>query len=280
VLRDRLISAAILIPPLLAVVILGQPFLSILVIAVAILAGREVFTLLRQSGYSNQALLGTAIAVSLVVEGWLLQDKAAESAVLLATGIVLAAIGALARREPADGFQAWMSTIFGAAYVGLLSFLIRLVEAAPDLPAGAPLAAWTTDGGRPWLLVLVLGVWAFDTGSYAAGKAFGRHSFMSHISPAKTWEGVVGGLVAVVAASAATLWAVGADVRGALLLGILIGVAAQAGDLAESMLKRAAGVKDSGRLIPGHGGILDRVDSLLFAAPAVYFFLLTVGSRA
>jgi phosphatidate cytidylyltransferase len=277
VLRERLVSAALLIPPLLLVVLLGQPLLALVVIGVAILSCREVFRLLRQAGYASQPLLGTAICVAAVVEAWLLGDKAAESAMLLAAGIILAAIGGFLRAEPGEGFQAWLGTVFGAVYVGLLAFLVRIVEAAPDLPAAAPAATLTTDGGRAWLLVLVLGVWAFDTGSYLAGQRWGRRPFLPHLSPSKTWEGVAGGVASVVVVSALMLWSIGVQPLGALLLGPLVAVTAQAGDLAESMLKRAARAKDSGQLIPGHGGMLDRVDSLLFAAPAVYFFLLTVG---
>jgi phosphatidate cytidylyltransferase len=251
---------------------------AIVVIGITVLAAREVFRLLQQAGYSSQPLLGTAIAVAVVVEAWLLGDKAGESAMVLAAGVILAAAGGFYRNEPAEGFQAWLGTVFGAVYVGLLAFLVRIVEAAPDLPAGAPATAWTGDGGRAWLLVLVLGVWAFDAGSYLAGRRWGRRLLIPHLSPAKTVEGVIGGLVAVVGASALLLWAVGASPLGAVILGPLIAVTAQAGDLAESMLKRAAGVKDSGQLIPGHGGMLDRVDSLLFAAPAVFFYLLTVGA--
>ena len=101
---------------------------------------------------------------------------------------------------------------------------------------------------------------------------------MTHISPKKTLEGVIGGIVVATVVTALTLWLAGANPIGAIALGPLIAITAQAGDLAESVLKRAAGAKDSGALIPGHGGMLDRVDSILFAAPVVYFYILVLGA--
>ena len=114
---------------------------------------------------------------------------------------------------------------------------------------------------------MILLVWAFDTGAYCVGIALGKRKFLSHISPSKSYWGLVGGLAASTAVAVGGMWAIGQPPVMGLVLGPLISVAAQSGDLAESMLKRAAGAKDSGTLIPGHGGILDRVDSILFAAP-------------
>jgi phosphatidate cytidylyltransferase len=154
----------------------------------------------------------------------------------------------------------------------LLGFVVRLGQAAPALPASAPLS-WL-GAERGWILLLVLGVWSFDTGAYLVGRRFGRRRFLEHISPSKTYAGLLGGLVSVTVVVAAALWALGQAPVVGIVLGPLIGLAAQAGDLAESMLKRAAGVKDSGDLIPGHGGILDRIDSFLFAAPVVTLFVV------
>jgi phosphatidate cytidylyltransferase len=124
------------------------------------------------------------------------------------------------------------------------------------------------------VLLLVLAVWAYDTGAYLVGKRFGRRRFLTHLSPSKTYAGLIGGIVATTAVVGALLVGLGEEPVQALLLGPLVGLAAQAGDLAESMLKRAAGAKDSGTLIPGHGGILDRVDSFLFAAPVVTLYVI------
>jgi phosphatidate cytidylyltransferase len=144
------------------------------------------------------------------------------------------------------------------------------------VPAGAPLAGLGAERG--WILLLVLGVWAYDTGAYFVGRQIGGPRFLQHISPSKTYAGLVGGLVAATAVTAAMLAGLGENPVAGLVLGPLIGLAAQAGDLAESLLKRAAGAKDSSGLIPGHGGILDRIDSFLFAAPIVTLYVVVAVS--
>jgi phosphatidate cytidylyltransferase len=165
-----------------------------------------------------------------------------------------------------------MATTFGALYVSLLAFVIRLGHAAPGVPAGAPLGALGTERG--WILLLLLAVWSYDTGAFLVGRQFGRERFLVHISPSKTYAGLAGGVVAATVVVGILLWGLGQSPLHAILLGPLAALAAQAGDLAESMLKRAANAKDSGTLIPGHGGMLDRVDSFLFAAPVVTLYVV------
>jgi phosphatidate cytidylyltransferase len=133
--------------------------------------------------------------------------------------------------------------------------------------------------GREWVFLTLLLVMASDTAAYFTGVTFGRHKLYPAISPNKSVEGALGGLVGSLAGTfLAKFWFFPAlDVVDCLALGVGLGVLAQLGDLFESMLKRSFGVKDSGRLIPGHGGILDRLDSLLFAfAPAYYYALCFV----
>jgi len=148
--------------------------------------------------------------------------------------------------------------------------------AAPPVPSGAPLSIVGPERG--WVLLLILAVWAYDTGAFLVGKNFGRTKFLTHISPSKTIEGLVGGVVVSTLVVALMLWALGQDPRHAIILGPLTALAAQAGDLAESVIKRAAGAKDSGTLIPGHGGMLDRVDSFLFAAPVMTLYVIALLS--
>jgi phosphatidate cytidylyltransferase len=127
--------------------------------------------------------------------------------------------------------------------------------------------------------MLVLVVWGYDTGAYLTGRLVGRRRLLDHISPSKTIEGMAGGLVLATVAAGIGAMLVGLEPWHPLVIGPLVGLAAQAGDLAESMLKRAAGRKESGFLVPGHGGILDRIDSFLFAAPVLAGYALLVAGR-
>jgi phosphatidate cytidylyltransferase len=273
VLRTRALSALVLVPPLLVALAIGIPALAVVLVIVAALAGMEVFRLLRAAGYPSLPLFGTALAVALVLEA-AIRPTGDEGVLLVAVGAVLAGIGSLVRQDPRDGLVAWIATLFGAIYVGLISFVLHVAAAAPTVPAGAPLD-WL-GAERGWVLLLVLGVWSYDTGAYLVGRQIGRHKFLTHISPSKSIEGLVGGLVVSTAVTTAMLAGLGQAAAGGLVLGPLVGLAAQAGDLAESMVKRAAGAKDSGSLIPGHGGILDRIDSFLFAGPVVALYVIAL----
>ncbi len=271
-LRQRATSSAFFVPPLVLMVALGEPWIALGVALVTVLAAWEVFRLLRAAGYATFPGLGTVFALAVVADAAAPTLLAGSGLLLAAIGLILIGAGALQKADPRDGLATWSATVFGAFYVSLLVFVVRLGAAVPPLPAEAPVA-WL-GAERGWIGLLVLGVWAFDTGAYLVGRQFGRRKFMQHISPSKTVEGFAGGTVATVLVCAVLLWLLGQPIVGAVLLGPLVAASAQAGDLVESMLKRAAGVKDSGTLIPGHGGVLDRIDSFLFAAPVVTLFVV------
>ena len=272
-LRTRALSALVLVPPLIVALIIGIPALAAVLALVAALAGVEVFRLLRAAGYPSLALFGTAVAIALVLEAGF-RPGGDKGLLLVAVAAVLAGVGAMMRPDPRDGLATWATTVFGAVYVGLISFVLHVATMAPAVPAGSTLEPLGAERG--WVLLLVLAVWSYDTGAYLVGRQIGRHKFLTHISPSKSIEGLVGGLIAATVVTALLLAGLGQAPVGALLLGPLVGLAAQAGDLAESMLKRAAGAKDSGTLIPGHGGILDRIDSFLFAGPVVALYVLAL----
>lgn len=278
--RQRLISAAVLVPVVVIVFLLGDPWLTIGIALVSGVAAFEASRLLGNAGVPATPWPAVVVALGVVLLGYLLAlsssfDTLGVSAfvLLLATGIaVLLAI----RERGLSGTSAVPGTVAAALYGGQLVFVVFLLAAAPAVPPSSAFAR-VFDAGRVWLLILVLTVWTLDTCAYLVGRAFPIGRMAPRISPRKTWSGAVGGTVAAMVVCAALLEAVDQDPVGGALLGLAIAVAAQAGDLVESLLKRLAGVKDSGALIPGHGGLLDRVDSFLVAAPAV--FLIIIGTR-
>jgi len=270
--RERAISAAILVPVLLIVLTLGGVVLAAAVALVTVLAARETFALLRGAGYPALPVLGTVLALTIILDAAFPGVLEGSGLLLVAVGIVLVAVASFARPDPHEGLSTWISTVFGALYVGLLSFIVRLGLEAPAVPADAPLSILGAERG--WILLLILAVWSYDTGAYLVGKRFGREKFLTHISPSKTYAGLVGGIVATTVVVGLVLSGLGQSPLHALALGPLVALAAQAGDLAESVIKRAAGMKDSGTLIPGHGGMLDRVDSFLFAAPVMTLYVV------
>jgi len=272
--QDRAISAAVLVPVLLVVLLFGGYVFAAFVAIITAIAAVEVFRLFRAAGSAPFSALGTALALVVVVDAAFPEVFEGSGMLLAGVGIVLVGVASFTKIDPRDGLQSWMATIFGALYVSLLAFLIRLGMAAPPVPGDAPLSLLGPERG--WVLLLILAVWSYDTGAFLVGKNLGRTHFLTHISPAKTVEGVVGGVLASSLVVALMLWALGQDPRHAIVLGPLTALAAQAGDLAESVIKRAAGAKDSGTLIPGHGGMLDRVDSFLFAAPIMTLYVVAL----
>jgi phosphatidate cytidylyltransferase len=272
----RLATAAILIPILLAVLWAGGLVLTATIALITLVAGAEAGSLLRRAGFPVWPPLVAALAALAVVEA---ATAPLETFWALPAWIVVVvgagAVAGVARSDTRQGLLAWAGTVLAALYTGMLAFLLRIPVLAGTAAAEGRLVE-ALDAGRVWLLILVLGVWAYDTAAYAVGRAWGRGHFFPRISPHKTWSGTAGGTIAAIIAGGVLGALVGRPAEGAGL-GVLIAVAAPLGDLAESVLKRAAGVKDSGQLIPGHGGMLDRVDSLLIAAPLAWIYLDGVG---
>lgn len=199
---------------------------------------------------------------------------------------------------PGAVLPAWSGLAFACATVALLTLFLfreepmeRLPQAVSSVVLGwlycglliATLVAVRIRFGVPWVILAFVVAWANDTAAYFAGHSLGRHPFFPRISPKKTWEGFAGGILGSVVGALAVLWLLrpaGLGVGGSVVVGLGSAVLGPLGDLAESMVKRAAGVKDSGRTIPGHGGLLDRIDALLFVAPWIYAcaVVLTQGS--
>jgi len=296
-LRTRLLTAAVLAPIILLVVVLGEPWLSLLIGVVAFLAMVELVALLDAAGYQPPQVLTILAGVALTAAGLISVNEAGiggvlttviaaldppglVAAILIAVTLLLA-VAAFMRSDARAGFVTWAMSTFGASYVGLLLPTIVLVAhlPAPGGTATTPVGVLGLGSGVAWTLALVTIVWAYDTGAYLVGRQVGRTRLVDHISPSKTVEGLAGGLVAATIGAGIGAALIGLEPWHPLILGPLVGLAAQTGDLAESLLKRAADRKESGFLVPGHGGILDRVDSFLFAAPVLAGYALLVAGR-
>jgi len=250
------------------------------VVVAVLLSAWELVGLLREAGMPASPLVTLAAVLAVAAAGvgsdnpWFAEPLVAT---VVAVVIGLAIVSLLIAPEPRDAFLSWTGGVLATTYLGLLGSSIAVLSQLPA-PGGVG-AGWEALGlrdGAAWLLALLGLVWACDTGAYAVGRAVGRRPLAIRISPAKTVEGAVGGLLAATAVAFAACWLIGLPVWHALILGPVVGIAAQVGDLAESAIKRAAGAKESGHLIPGHGGILDRIDSLLFAAPVLLGYALVV----
>ena len=273
--RRRALSAAVFVPPLLIVLAVGEPWFGALIAVFVAVAAREAARLVRGAGYPAVTALAVLGALAVAADVASIEQLRPYADLRVAIVLIVTCIAAFAEKDTNVGFAAWIGTAFVAGYVGMLGALVRLGQVAPPLPADSQVDQLVSGqvAGRAWILLVILLVWSFDTGAYCVGIALGKRKFLAHISPSKSYWGLVGGVAASTAVACAGLWALGQPVVMGLAMGPVIGLVAQAGDLAESMLKRAAGAKDSGALIPGHGGMLDRVDSFIFAAPVAALFV-------
>ena len=254
-LRQRVATAAIGIPLVLLVVWAGGGWLAA-VVAVAVLIAVLELQAARSALRSPQSLVALMAAalplVALLDLDWQVWFGAA---------VVLLPLAVLGFSRPTTEAGGWPWALAAVVYLGGLASHFVLLRELPD--------------GRDWLLLVLLTVWITDTGAYFAGRRWGRHKMAPSISPGKTWEGAAGGqltgLVAVAVLDA--VLDLGLRAGDVIAVGVLLPAVGQVGDLAESKLKRRLGIKDSGFIVPGHGGIADRLDSLLFAAPALYYYL-------
>lgn len=255
-LRTRVISAIVLFAIIIGPVLAGGLLFWLLVIAIGGLAAWEYTKLLQQGGYSPLFPLALLLTLSFIAQAQWPETLSAEQVV--GAAILISLIWVLWHDTPQPATD-WALTLSGALYVGwLLGYFVRVR---------------TLEDGLLWLLLAAAGTWAADVTAYFAGRALGRHPWWPRHSPKKTWEGYLAGIAgATLVVGLLGMGLLPMSPLSAMTLGLLIGAVAPLGDLAESMLKRQVGAKDSSHLIPGHGGVLDRIDSLLIAVPLVYFW--------
>ena len=272
----RSLTALVAIPVVLAVIWLGGWWAFVVAALITLLAVYELHEMMRREGYHPLIAVSLALALLFMVAAMLPQQRLP----LLEIGIsltLLISFPVLFFRKRLEGTMIdWSLTIAIAFYLGWPMALMLVLRGYS--------MGWSN--GLWWLLTLFLSVWGFDSGAFFAGHFWGRHKLAPTISPGKTWEGVFGGLVVSIAAAlvlttlpALAHWPAPLNVPWylAIVLGILMGATAVTGDLAESLIKRQTHVKDSGQFFPGHGGVLDRIDSLLFAVLILFVFAQLIG---
>lgn len=270
---QRVAVAAVGIPLAVAAVYLGGWILAILLAAIAALGALEFYRMagLKDGRPLTEVGAVTASAFVLVAAVSPESGPVGFGYLLAIATLVIATLSIWMRGVQGQPLLAISTTLTGAVYAGALLSFGLMLRHLPGVES-----AWH---GTALVFAPVLLTWTSDTFAYFAGRAWGRHKLIPRVSPGKTVEGAVGavvGSVAVGAGYAVLLQSFGSYVptlfEGALF-GLAISVVAQVGDLVESLLKRDCGVKDSGTLLPGHGGALDRFDSLLFTLPFAYLFL-------
>ena len=276
----RVLTAAVLIPVVLVLVFLGtrwQWLFTLAVAAVAALAALEYMGLTQRCGANPPRITTVAAILILFVVNFEWPEDTSAIFGLLGLGIL---VHCTFLRPVAGVMADAAASVFCLLYTGLALIALPTLHAQPN---GASLVTF-----------LLLVIWCGDSAAYYVGRAWGRHKLAPRLSPGKSWEGAVGSVAASLLAAGALLWLAGLLQRSDfvatvfqrwdvaplsypdepwywLVLAVVVNTAGQVGDLAESALKRSANVKDSGGLLPGHGGILDRIDALLLAAPVMWY---------
>ncbi|MFH1775329.1 MAG: phosphatidate cytidylyltransferase [Chloroflexota bacterium] len=262
-LKKRIITAVCVIPLLVAAVWFGFPWFTILLAVSGLVAAFEFYRVVATKAppLTYPGMLWTLLLIisphfdhPLILPG------------LLTSGIVVSLLWLLIHPRKDRAFLGWALTIAGILYIGwLLSYLVALSG---------------LEYGREWLFLAFFANSGSDTAAFFTGRALGKHRLAPNISPQKTWEGAIGGVLGAIAASL-ILTAVFRPLLSygqGVVLGLIVSVFGQLGDLVESLFKRNMGIKDTSRLFPGHGGILDRIDSVAFTGVAVYYFALALNN--
>jgi phosphatidate cytidylyltransferase len=276
----RLISAIVMWAVALGVIFSGNEIVFLFFIVAVGMAGLwEYFRMVEQSGIRCFTALGLVCGAASFVGSFLALRTNSQTAAYDFENIVLlvflfAVIARQMFRPTAKHapLESMAYTLFGLLYVAwLYNFITKILFVIPRTPQGATM-------GQFYVLYLIAVTKFSDAGAYVVGSRIGRHQLIPHISPSKTWEGFCGSLIFSVAASCLLIFLMPKHLAWlnffhGMILGLLIGVAAVIGDLGESIVKRSTGVKDSGTLLPGIGGMLDLIDSLLFTAPLTFFYL-------
>jgi phosphatidate cytidylyltransferase len=264
----RLLVTIILLPVGMAAILIGGWYLTALVAVFMALAAWEYSTLFRTGGFQPASVLVVGGALILVIGRYIYGFESGPWMISLVILLSMTYHLVAYERGRDQAGTDFAVTLAGILYIGWFGAYFISLRNMPE--------------GKWWILVVLPAVWFADAGAYFIGKRFGHHKLCPRLSPNKTWEGYLGGIVVGVMLTAllTAIWRVGAGpnsgitaLRGALV-GLAMGIFPTLGDLGESMIKRQVGVKDSGNVLPGHGGAFDRVDSWLWAAVLGYYMIV------
>ena len=263
-LKKRIITALWGIPLLIAAIWFEQPlpWFTIIVAIWGLLAVLEFYKLVNITKMLPLTYFGLIWTLLFIISPHFNYDLVIP--ILLTSAVVLPLFWLLRHSQKDGAFTGWAWTMAGILYIGwLLSYFIALRG---------------LDSGREWVFLAMFATFGSDTAAFFIGRVLGKHHLAPRISPGKTWEGAVGGVFGsiIVSLFLVHFFSLPLGYGWTILLGLLVSILGQLGDLVESLLKRNMGVKDSGKLIPGHGGFLDRIDSVVIAGIVVYYFALIV----
>jgi phosphatidate cytidylyltransferase len=273
-LKKRIITSILGIPLLAAIIWFGEPVFIVFIAVWGLLAIIEFYRLVSGIKVTPQIVIGIVLTLLFIGVRYpglpdLINPYFDFNLILpsiFTAGAIISLISLLSRKQKLGAFPGWAWTMGGVLYIGWLLGYIVALRGLPD--------------GRNWVFLALFCTFGSDTASFFVGRAIGKEKLAPSISPGKTWAGAIGGLGGAVLVSLLFLLNHPLSLASqlnwwqAVILGLLVSIFGQLGDLVESLLKRNTGVKDSGNLIPGHGGVLDRMDSVVFAVVIVYYWVI------
>jgi phosphatidate cytidylyltransferase len=260
-LRTRIITAIIALPIVIGVVFAGELWFLAVVSLIALIAGWEFGQMMKAGGYHTTPLFTFGLIILLILHSY----RSDLSLTCIITVILLASlVGQLFRKHSSTSTADWALTLAGGLYIGWgMANLVALRQLSD---------------GLAWVWLALLSTWGADIFAYFVGRSLGRHTLWPRHSPKKTWEGLIGGIGGGLLGAAAVAFFSHLGWATALIIGAIIPIVALFGDLSISMMKRHVAIKDSSSLLPGHGGFLDRIDSMLFVNVVVYHYAVWGGA--
>lgn len=260
--KEKFWTGLLIVPPIIFLIIIGTPFiLTLLVMAVSYLGLKEYYRLTLPGSNDIEKFIGILSGIIIILIS-VYGDSNAHYIFIVIILLIISVIYMIISKDLSKIASKIGIMLFGIFYIGFLLSHISMIRIIED--------------GLKWILFLIITVWSADIFALLFGSFWGRHKLYPKISPNKTYEGLLGALIGPLISGTIYSWFFFPNLDKIKCIGLSIGIGffAQLGDFTESMIKRGANVKDSGNLIPGHGGMLDRLDSFLFSSPFLYYFII------